>query len=461
MAPDDRSDPPTIPSQQRSPGLAPRDLRASLSSSLGLGEGRRGASRFRVEPRLGGEAGEAVTDAWAATEPPPAPEPAMPEPPMAEPAGGAGPYFDPIAPTFPVEPTTVEPAFAEARPAAVPSPRAAATAAPRDGGRASGRGAGKTAARAKTPAPSAKAAAPAQTTRSQTIVPPQAVAGRALVSVVAIMCFLACLAVGTLSLVIGAAQDWQLDVSREVTIQVKPVEGAAMPARLARALDIARATTGVRSARLVSEGESAALLEPWLGQGLDLSSLPIPRLVVLDLGDPAGADLDGLKRRIGAEVTGAVVDDHAVWAARLRTMAGAVVAVGVMVVLLVFVAMVLSVVFATQSAMAGNREVIEVLHFVGAEDSFIARQFQRHFLKLGLIGGTIGGVAAIVGFLAADVATRTARGDALADQAHALFGGFSVGLGGHLAAAAVVGIVAVLTAITSRATVLGHLRRID
>lgn len=442
MARDDHFDPPTDrPTADRPPTLGPRQLRASLSSSLGLDDGRRGSSRLRIEPRLGGASAVSPVEV-----PPPADTRFDADEMVEMPAGEAQQWTE-----EPDERQAVTPRPVETRPETTKDKPG-----PRHGAKTSGSRPHRSPRVEKS-----KASTSPQATKSQTIVPPQAVAGRALVSVVAIMCFLACLAVGALSLVIGAAHDWQLDVSREVTIQVKPVDGTAMTARLARALDIARATTGVRSARLISEAESAALLEPWLGQGLDLSSLPIPRLVVLDLGDPAGADLAGLKSRIGAEISGAVVDDHAVWAARLRTMAGAVVAVGVMIVLLVFVAMVLSVVFATQSAMAGNREVIEVLHFVGAEDSFIARQFQQHFLKLGLKGGAIGGAAAIVCFIAADMATRSGRGDALADQAHALFGGFSVGFGGHLAAAAVVGIVAMLTAITSRATVLGHLRRID
>ncbi len=292
------------------------------------------------------------------------------------------------------------------------------------------------------------------------IVPPQAVAGRALVSVVAIMCFLACLAVGVLSLVSDAARDWQLDVSREVTIQIKPV-GAGLEARIARTLEIARSTRGVRSARLIDEREGASLLEPWLGKGLDLTSLPVPRLVVLDLTDPAEADLAGLRRRVGQEVEGAIVDDHAIWAARLRNMAGTMVLVGLGLVVLMMTAMVLSVVFATRAAMAGNRDVIEVLHFVGAEDTFIAREFQRHFLVLGLKGGLAGGLAAIVVFLLADVLTRAGRGDPHADQAQALFGGFSIGLTGHLGALVVVTAVALLTAVTSRGTVLGHLRRLE
>ncbi len=411
MTRDDRPDPnrPTPPN--------PRDLRASLSSSMGLARTRPGETA-RPDPR-----GEAVA--------PPEPPPFETMPPEA---------------TRPEGEAAQEPA--RGRPAAGASaagPGAAAR--PKKG--AARRGGAK-----KRPTTGDEEAG------GRDIVPPQAIAGRALVLVVAIMGFLACLAVGGLALVREAARDWQLDVSREVTIQVKPLDGLVMEPRLQKALEIARATAGVRSARLVDEREGAALLEPWLGAGLDLSALPIPRLVVIELTDPATADLEGLKRRVTADLRGATVDDHAVWAARLRTMASTMVVAGLVVVALMMTAMVLSVVFATRAAMAGNRDVIEVLHFVGAEDRFIAAEFQRHFLKLGFVGGATGGVGAIVVFLVADFVTRS-RGDALSDQAHALFGGFSVGWAGHLGAVAVVGLVAVLTAVTSRFTVLGHLGRID
>jgi cell division transport system permease protein len=414
MARDDRSDP------NRPAPPSPRDLRASLSSSIGLGRGR-GGRGDRTDRSI---------------------EPEFDLPPPVDAADEAA----------PVDPS---PNFEADSSARTPDAEAARVATRRGKSR-------------KSATPRRKAAKRRAETRSaateanggRDIVPPQAIAGRALVLVVAIMGFLACLAVGGLSLVAEAAHDWQLDVSREVTIQVKPIDGVAIEPRLKKATEIAEATRGVKSVRLIGERESEALLQPWLGSGLDLTALPIPRLVVLDLSDPAEADLAGLKARIGAEVRGATVDDHAVWAARLRTMAGTMVVAGFGVVVLMLVAMVLSVVFATRAAMAGNRDVIEVLHFVGAEDRFIAAEFQRHFLELGLVGGAIGGAAAIVTFLVVDAATRV-RGDALADQAHALFGGFSVGWSGHLGAVAVVALVAVLTAVTSRFTVLGHLGRLE
>jgi cell division transport system permease protein len=293
------------------------------------------------------------------------------------------------------------------------------------------------------------------------VVPPQSVAGRALMLVVGIMCFLACLSVGALVLVEEAARDWQLDVSREVTVQVKPVDGVPIEPALQTAINLARATNGVRSVRLMSEREGEGLLEPWLGSGFDYSKLPVPRLILIDLVDPALADLKGLTRQLAASVPNAELDDHSIWAKRLRTMAGTMVAASVVVLVLVLTAMVLSVVFATRAAMAGNRDVVQVLHFVGAEDAFIAGEFQHHFLILGFKGGVGGGLAAMLAFIVANWVTEETQGMAGSDQAHALFGSFAVGLNGYLGAAGIVLLVAGLTALTSRLTVRSYLNQLD
>ena len=97
----------------------------------------------------------------------------------------------------------------------------------------------------------------------------------------------------------------------------------------------------------------------------------------------------------------ASLDNHGAWMQRLDTMAQVVVGAAAAVFVLVLIAMALAVGFATRGAMAGNRDIIEALHFVGAADGFIARQFQFHFLRLGLRGGAAGGGAAILLFLRA------------------------------------------------------------
>ncbi len=293
------------------------------------------------------------------------------------------------------------------------------------------------------------------------LIPENTVAGNALTIVVAIMCFLACLTLGAVTLVREASRDWQGDILREVTIQVRPVEGRDTDAEADKAASVVRLSPGIASAEPVSRAESEALLEPWLGTGLDLSDLPVPRLIVVRIADPAQVDLADLARRLQAEVPGASLDDHRAWTSRIETMADATVLVGVAILALVFLATVLSVVFATRGAMAGNRDVVAVLHFVGAEDGYIAREFQRHFLLLGLRGGLIGAAAAALIFLVLGFVLGPSVDSGNGEQMSALFGRFAVGPIGYLGALGIAFLIAVMTAVTSRLTVYRYLAETD
>ena len=119
------------------------------------------------------------------------------------------------------------------------------------------------------------------------IVPQATISARALVAVVAIMTFLASLTTGTVMLVRTAANEWQGDVAREVSIQIRPAAGRDMEADVARAAAIARAAPGVAEVRPYSKDETTRLLEPWLGSGMQLDQLPVPRLIVVRIASGA------------------------------------------------------------------------------------------------------------------------------------------------------------------------------
>src|SRR5689334_22944160 len=89
------------------------------------------------------------------------------------------------------------------------------------------------------------------------IVPGDTIAGRALIAVVAIMTFLAGLTLGAVILVRSAAIEWQSAVAREVTIQVRPVEGQDINSEVKKAADLAIATPGITGVRAYSKAESA------------------------------------------------------------------------------------------------------------------------------------------------------------------------------------------------------------
>src|SRR6185437_984876 len=216
------------------------------------------------------------------------------------------------------------------------------------------------------------------------LVPRNSISGRALVAVVAIMTFLASLTTGATVLVSRAAGEWQSDISREVTVQVSPASGRDVDATVEKAVAAARAFPGIAEVTAFSKEESNKLLEPWLGSGLSLDELPVPRLIVLKIAPGAAPDFAQLKRVLSDQAPGAVLDDHRGWMDRMRTMAGTAVGASVGILILMFIATMLSDTFATRGAMATNKSVIEVLHFVGAKNGFIARHFQHHFLMLGL-----------------------------------------------------------------------------
>ena len=282
------------------------------------------------------------------------------------------------------------------------------------------------------------------------IVPQATISGRALVAVVAIMTFLASLTTGAVMLVRAAANEWQADVTREVTIQVRPAAGRDIESDIAKAAAAARAAAGVTDVRPYSKEEAARLLEPWLGTGLPLDDLPVPRIIVVRIASGAAPDLSELRQTLGEQVPAASLDDHRSFVDRMRAMSSAVLVGGIGVLMLVLAATVLSVTFATRAAMATNRPVIEVLHFIGAKDKFIAGHFQRHFLQLGLKGGLIGGGSALALFALAELASGWFAGPAGGDQLAALFGSFSIGVLGYLAVLAQVGLIAFVTATTSR-----------
>ncbi|HEY1941483.1 MAG TPA: ABC transporter permease [Roseiarcus sp.] len=297
-----------------------------------------------------------------------------------------------------------------------------------------------------------------QLKRDMPLVPPDSIAGRALIVVIAIMTFLACLTAGGAILIGEASEGWRDDVSRDVTIQVKPRPGEDVDALVATAADVASKAPGVADVHPYSKAESEKLLAPWLGEGFDLGQLPVPRLLIVHMQSAHRDDLKPLRDALAAGAPTASLDDHRLWLSRLDTMANAVVVFAAALFALMIVAMATAIGFATRGAMAGAREIIEVLHFVGAADSYVAREFQGHFLRLGLKGAAIGGAAATLFFalsaLISSWSTRSAGGEEISS----LFGAFRLGAFGYFAIVFICLAIAALTGFLSRQIVFRQLR---
>ena len=293
------------------------------------------------------------------------------------------------------------------------------------------------------------------------IVPEDSISGRALLAVIAIMTFLAALTLGAVVLVRTAAGEWQSAVAREITIQVRPSAERNVEADVQKAVALASAMPGVAGVRPYSKEESGRLLEPWLGSGLALDELPVPRMIVVRITPGETPDLAALRKQLAEQVPAASLDDHRGWVDRMRAMARSAVLIGLCILALVIAATMLSVMFATRGAMSTNRQIIEVLHVVGAKQSFIAGEFQRHFLLLGLKGGAVGGTAAMMLFLLIGLLSDWFKGSPGETQVGALFGNLSLGAAGYGAIIGLIVLVAAVTAGTSRLTVHRTLRSME
>src|SRR6476661_4749993 len=302
---------------------------------------------------------------------------------------------------------------------------------------------------------------PATARNLSPIVPRASISGRALVAVVAIMTFLASITTGTVLLVSASAAEWQSEVASEITIQIRPAAGRDLDRDAAAVTEAMRTQAGIVEVRPFSKDESAKLLEPWLGSGLSIDQLPVPRVVVARVQPGTTPDLAALRARVAQVAPSASVDDHRAWIERMRSMTGATVFAGIGILALVIVATIISVSFATRGAMAANRPIVEVLHFVGAGDRYIANRFLRHFLRLGLQGGVIGGGIAMLGFGFSESIAGWFSGTAVGDQFAALLGTFSLRPSGYLVLAAQAMLIAAITAWASRRTLFATLDDID
>ena len=296
-------------------------------------------------------------------------------------------------------------------------------------------------------------------TKAAQIVPSASIAGHALTVVIAIMSFLACLTLGAVYMVNQSANAWVNDLSSEITVELDPVNAADIEKKMTLVALFLAKQKGVTRVRPLTAEDSAKLLEPWLGQSSALEALPIPRLIAVEIDRSNPPDIQVIKTALTQNFEGVTLDDHRRWQAEIRTLTRSAALAGLAMLALVAVATIAVIISATRSAMASNREIIEVLHFVGANERFISREFERHFLGLGVRAGLMGAVVAAIAFLLLPYMMQLLGGSPVtAAEAQRLIGSGELDLKGYLLCVLVVVVVAGICMVTSRLGVIRVLR---
>ena len=232
--------------------------------------------------------------------------------------------------------------------------------------------------------------------RPAPFLPAQETRDGALVFVVAVLCFLACVTALGVIAADRAASGWTRQLSAEATVIVRPRPGETPDSAAAKAAEALAGVNGVTEARALEPQKAYDLVRPWLGDVADVEDQPRHRQVAVSLDARAPATAHALETALKAQGLDAIVDDHSLWLKDVRRSAGVARGMGTVVFLLIAGAAAAVIAFATRAGLAAQRDVVEVLHLTGAEDSFIARLFQLRFARVAAVAGLIGAGGAIL-----------------------------------------------------------------
>jgi cell division transport system permease protein len=218
----------------------------------------------------------------------------------------------------------------------------------------------------------------------------------ALIFVVAVLCFLACMTALGVIAADRAARGWADQLVGEATVIVRPKGAESPDSAAARAAETLAGVPGVTEARALEREKAYELIKPWLGDVADLEDLPVPRLVAVELDRKTPPTVETLDAALKAQGLDATVDDHSLWIKDITRSASVARWIGGAIFLLISGAAAAVIAFATRAGLAARRDVVEVLHLAGAEHILIAKLFQARFARIAATAGVFGAAAAIV-----------------------------------------------------------------
>ena len=274
--------------------------------------------------------------------------------------------------------------------------------------------------------------------------------------IMAVMVFLLSLSLTFAFAMKSAMKEWNTSLTATITIQIPTpslVDSKSDSAdlRVKKIVEYLNSVEGIKNIMPVDPKESIDLLETWLGQGNIRRELPVPRLIDFTVADNAELDLNDLEDRIESLVPGATLDDHKMWIDELLSFGSKLLAAAYMVAAVIATAAFLMIIFATRSGLVTHHRTIELLHIMGARNTYIAKQFARNAFWLGLLGGLVGlGAASLV---------MLGLSQAFADVVQGLLPDWHVSMQGMVIVAILPilsGVVAMMTAWTTVLSKLSH-----
>lgn len=197
-------------------------------------------------------------------------------------------------------------------------------------------------------------------------------------------------------------KSWEKDILGSITIQVSPIEDEnkkidadKTQEQLNKVLQFVENAEGVKSVHVIDDETVERLMTPWLGNKVDVNTLPIPQLLDVQLKENAEINYDEMTRGLHKVTSNASIDNHRLWLNRLLKFAGSLKTLALSVLFMVIGICAFSIYYSTRTSLGINLNSIEILHIIGAQDDYIAKQYAKSYAKIGFFSGVIGLIFAI------------------------------------------------------------------
>lgn len=207
----------------------------------------------------------------------------------------------------------------------------------------------------------------------------------------------------------------------------------------------------VKEVSVLSNSELNALLEPWLGNNVDIELLPIPKLIDVKIEKGVDFDYKELMIKLSEISPQASINDHNLWLSRLLRFINSLKMLAVTVLIMVALACIAAIVYAVRTGLNIHKEIIGILHIMGATDEYIAMNYVKQISLMSLGAGIIGIIIAVPAImLVGEMAREIEAG---------IFNAVTFGAENWLAVLVLPLVFTLFTALTSYITVIRTLRK--
>ncbi len=214
---------------------------------------------------------------------------------------------------------------------------------------------------------------------------------------IALMCVLGMFAISA-SFALSAMKDrWTQGLQDKVSVEIPAADSAGniiepgiVKSMTDEAAKILNEHPDVAEAAITEESQLRELLSPWLGKDMVMDSIPLPGLISVTFTKGAKPDLKLLEMKLKEVAPQARIDTHESWLSDVLRFTGALQFAAILLALIIGATTLVAVAGGVRSKLSENKEELELLHLMGASDSYIAGQLQRHTLIIALQGGAAG-----------------------------------------------------------------------